>query len=108
MPANSATTSTIRGMSVKRIALILGATALSSSTFAAGIQSHTYTCTDLQRLITAKGFVFISAPDFGDFVVANISYCGGGGQIQLRSVPTTDRPECLVNYCVPARGGSSN
>jgi hypothetical protein len=85
----------------KRVALILGAMALSSSTFAAGIDSRVYTCANLQAAITANGFVFISQPAFGDFVVSNVYYCGGGApQVQLRSVPTTDRPECPVNYCV--------
>jgi hypothetical protein len=89
-----------RGMLVKRATLILGAIALSFSAFAAGIDSRAYTCPALQSLIAAKGFVFISQPAFGDFVVANVSYCEGGGILQLRSVPTTDNPECLVNYCV--------
>jgi hypothetical protein len=80
--------------------LILGVMALSSSAFAAGIDSRTYTCADLQTVITARGFVFISQPAFGDFVVANSYYCGGGeSRVQLRSVPTIDRPECPVNYC---------
>ena len=97
--------SIIRGRSLAGLALVLGAMALAPATFAAGIESHTYTCADLQRLIAAKGFVFIGAPDFGDFVVADASYCGGGAQVQLRSVPTTDRAECIINYCVPASGG---
>jgi hypothetical protein len=54
-------------------------------------------------MIAARGFVFISQPVFGDFVVANVSYCsggvGGGAILKLRSVPTSDSPECLVNYC---------
>jgi len=86
----------------------LGAMALSSSASAAGINSGAYTCPDLQALILARGFVFINNPDFGDFVVSNASLCGGSERIQLRSVPTTDRPECFVNYCIPApnRGGN--
>ena len=53
-------------------------------------------------MIAAKRFVFISQPAFGDFVVANISYCSGAGAmiLQRRSVATTDNPECLVNYCL--------
>jgi hypothetical protein len=90
----------IRRTSVERLALVLVAMALSTATFAAGIDSRTYTCADLQALIEAKRFVFISQPAFGDFVVSNVSYCPGGNVIELRSVPTTDRPECLVNYCV--------
>jgi hypothetical protein len=87
----------------KLLALILGAMALSSSVFAAGIDSRIYTCADLQTVIRAQGFVFISQPAFGDFVVANGYYCGGPeSRIQLRSVPTIDRPECTVNYCTSA------
>lgn len=97
-------------MSVKRLVLTLGVMALSSSAFAAGIDSRTYTCSALHSLVTAQRFVFINNPNFDDFIVANVSYCGGGGsaQIQVRSVPTTDNPECLVNYCRiidGARGG---
>jgi hypothetical protein len=88
-------------MSVKKLAFALGVMALSSSTFAAGIDSRTYTCAALHSLVTAQRFVFINNPNFEDFIVADVSYCGGGGsaQIQVRSVPTTDDPECLVNYC---------
>jgi hypothetical protein len=59
-------------------------------------------------MIAAKGFVYISNSNFADFAVANASYCAGGGnmQLQLRSVPTTDRPECLVNYCACNMGTS--
>jgi hypothetical protein len=80
---------------------------LSSPAFAAGIDSHTYTCAALQGLVAAKGFIFINNPNFQDFVVANVSYCGGGGaaSVRLRSVPTTDNPECLVNYCRIVGGG---
>ena len=87
--------------SLKRLALILGAMALGSPAFAAGVDSHAYTCPELQRLILSNHFIFINNPNFGDFVVANVSYCGGGGsaQLQLRSVPTIDTSECLVNYC---------
>ena len=81
-----------------------GATAFSYSAFAAGYASHTYTCTDLQSLISAQGFVFISSPDFGDFVVADLSYCGSGAHLQLRGVATINRAECLVDYCSPAAG----
>ena len=84
-----------------RLGLILGALAISSSAFAAGIDSRSYTCAALQSMIATKGFVFISQPAFGDFVVANISYCSGGGAtiLQRRSVATADNPECLINYC---------
>jgi hypothetical protein len=89
-------------MPIKRLALILGAVTLGTAAFAAGIDSRSYTCAALQSMIAAKGFVFVSQPAFGDFVVANISYCSGGGAavLQLRSVATADRPECLVNYCI--------
>jgi len=90
------------------LGLILGAMALSSPAFAAGIDSRTYTCAGLQDLIAAKGFVFISAATFGDFVVANISYCSGQARLQWRSVATTDNPECVVNYCIGASGGSGS
>ena len=87
--------------SVRRVTLgllvwiVLGAPAL-----AAGIDSRTYTCANLQSLIATQGFVFISQPVFGDFVVASAYYCGSGQMVQLRSVPTLDNPQCLVNYCV--------
>ena len=86
---------------IKRLALILGAIALSSPAFSAGIDSRVYTCAALQSLVTAQRFVYINNPNFGDFIVADVSYCSGGGsaQIQVRSVPTIDNPECLVNYC---------
>jgi len=97
----------MREIPIKGLAIILGAMTLSSLAFAAGIDSRTYTCAALQGLITAKGFIFINNPNFEDFVVANVSYCGGGGgaTVRLRSVPTTDSPECLVNYCRIMGGG---
>ena len=99
-------------MSLGRLPLILGAMAISSSTWAAGIDSRTYTCPALQALVVAQRFVFINNPTFEDFVVSDASYCGGGGSARMvrRSVPTTDNPECLVNYCTitsitPGGGG---
>ena len=90
------------------VATILGAIACNASTLAAGIDSRVYTCAALQALVASQGFVFISSPVFGDFVVANASYCNGGSRVQLRSVPTSDQPECTVNYCVPTSSlGSS-
>jgi hypothetical protein len=89
----------------KPIALILGVMALSSATFAAGIDSRAYTCANLQAVIAAQRFVFISQPAFGDFVVSNAYYCSGGSTTQTRSVPTTDNPECPVNYCVGRNSG---
>jgi hypothetical protein len=93
---------------MKKLAIFVAAMVWSSSAFAAGINSHAYTCADLHALITARGFVFIGNPDFQDFVVANIFYCPGSGYdgyIQLRSVATRDNPECLVNYCMPSNFG---
>jgi hypothetical protein len=85
---------------MQRLALIAtGAMALTASASAAGIDSRTVTCANLQTLIATQGFVFISQP-FGDFVVSGANYCGGGQLVQLRSVPTTDGPNCPVNYCV--------
>ena len=101
---NRATTAITRGTRLKRIALILGAMALSSPAVSAGIDSRNYTCPELQRLILSNRFIFINNPNFEDFVVSNISYCSGSGILQLRTVPTTDLPECPVNYCLPARG----
>jgi hypothetical protein len=83
------------------LAFILAAMAVAASAAAAGIDSRIYRCTDLQALIAARGFVFISQPAFGDFVVSSPYYCGGVDIMRPRSVPTTDDPECLVNYCVP-------
>ena len=80
----------------------------SFSAFAAGIDSRTYTCAALQSMVTAQHFIFINNPNFEDFVVANVSYCGGGGgaSLRLRSVPTIDNAECLVNYCRIIGGGT--
>jgi hypothetical protein len=77
--------------------------ALVAPAYPAGVDSRAYTCASLQSMIAARGFVFISQPAFGDFVVANVSYCSGGVEggaiLESRSVPTGDNPECLVNYC---------
>jgi len=94
-------------IAAKRLLPLLGVVILGSSACAAGIDSRTYSCADLHSLIAARGFIFINNANFEDFVVANASYCEGSGaiQLQLRSVPTTDNPECLVNYCPPSGGG---
>src|SRR3954453_23934745 len=42
---------------------------------ATGIDSRIYTCAALQTLISANRFVFINAPAFGDFVVADAYHC---------------------------------
>lgn len=94
-----------RGRRISWLAFSVALATLGSPAIAAGIASHTYTCAALQSLISVKGFVFVSAPDFGDFVVADVSYCGGGERIELRSVATIDRAECPVNYCLPLFGG---
>ena len=83
---------------MKNLAFIV-AVSLSTSAFAAGIDSRSFSCGDLHNLIAARGFVFISQPAFGDFVVAGPYYCGRGEDLRLRSVPTLDRPECPINYC---------
>jgi hypothetical protein len=93
---------------MKKIAAIVATMVLGSPAFAAGIDSRTYNCTGLQALIAANRFVFINTPGFGDFVVANATYCSGGETIQLRSVATIDNPECLVNYCRSRSGGVGN
>ena len=72
---------------------------------AAGIDSRVYTCAALQALISANRFVFISAPAFGDFVVADAYYCSGNETADLRSVPTSDNSQCLVRYCTSRGGG---
>jgi hypothetical protein len=48
-------------------------------------------------MIAANRFFFISTPGFGDFVVANATDCSGAKIIQLRSIATSDNPECRVN-----------
>ncbi len=82
------------------------AIAFGSPAFANGIDSRTYTCVGLQSLIVAQRFVFISQATFGDFVVADVSYCQGGSALELRTVATSDLPECPVNYCVSRGMGS--
>ena len=95
-------------ISIKRLLFIAGAMALSFPAFAAGINSAGYTCTGLQGVIAASGYIFINNSNFRDFVVTNASLCSGGEQIELLGVPTTDRPECPVNHCVPGRGNRSD
>ena len=84
---------------MKQFALIVAAISFSFSAFAAGVDSRAYSCDGLHALVAANRFVFINYPSFMDFVVANSSYCSAGEMLQLRSVPTSDNPECLVNYC---------
>ena len=106
MAVNDCRFSCAGGFDMKSLVYILGAIVFSFSAFAAGIDSRTYACTDLQSIIAARGFVFISQATFGDFAVANVSYCAGGNILELRSVTTSDRAECLINYCVSRSSGS--
>ena len=99
------------GQTMTKLALIVAAMTIAVSASAAGIDSRTVTCADLQALIAARGFIFISQATFGDFVVSNGSYCQGGGVsafLQTRTVATSDRPECVVKYCVGRTTGSAN
>jgi hypothetical protein len=84
---------------MKQFALIAAAITFSFSAFAAGVDSRAYNCDGLHALVVANRFVFINYPSFMDFVVANGSYCSAGEMLGLRSVPTSDNSECLVNYC---------
>jgi hypothetical protein len=81
-------------------ALLIAAVLLAAAPAdAAGIDSRVYTCPALHALIAAQGFVFISQPAFGDFAVSSAYFCGGGDKLQSRSVPTSDTPDCPINYC---------
>ncbi|HTV89234.1 MAG TPA: hypothetical protein VME41_09480 [Stellaceae bacterium] len=86
----------VRGLAGMLFALVLG----SPQAPAAGIDARAYSCAGLHSIIAQRGYVFLSQPAFGDFVVAGASSCLGGQSIQLRSVPTRDNPQCIVNYCV--------
>jgi hypothetical protein len=92
---------------MKRFLAAVFAMAVSSSAFATRVDSRAYTCAGLHALVTANRFVFINYPSFMDFVVANASSCSGGEMLQLRSVPTSDNPECVVNYCRHQSGRSN-
>jgi hypothetical protein len=93
---------------MKTLALVVAAMAFSASAFAAGIDSRAYTCGGLKALIVASRYVFINNPNFDDFVVANVSSCSGSEIVQRRSVPTSDTPECPVNYCKSRSSGTGN
>jgi hypothetical protein len=73
---------------------------LGSPASAAGVDSRSYSCAGLQALVRQHGFVFLNNPDFEDFVVAGQEQCGSATIVQWGSVPATDNPQCLVNYCV--------
>ena len=84
---------------MKRVALALAVMALGPSAFAAGIDSRAYSCPQLQSLIATYRFVFINNPNFDDFVVADHSQCSFSDVVIIRTVPTIDTAECIVNYC---------
>ena len=84
---------------LKPAALIIALALFSFGASAAGVDSRAYTCDGLHALVAANRFVFVNYPSYMDFVVANGSYCTSGEIIQLRSVPTSDNPQCLVNRC---------
>lgn len=86
---------------MKTLVLIGAMLAFSVPASAAGIDSRAYTCAGLHGLVQSQGFVFIGNPTFQDFVVSGPYYCSGGQYVQLRSAPTSDNPECVVNYCIP-------
>jgi hypothetical protein len=92
---------------MKRIALGLAVMAFASSAFAAGIDPRGYTCATLQGLIETNRFIFISAPIFGDFVVADYYYCPGSRTGDERSLPTSDNPQCTVKYCASRSVGGN-
>lgn len=85
---------------MKILPLIAGGLVFTSAASGAGIDPRSYSCAALHALVSAQGYVYIGQP-FGDFVVANTSYCSGSGSVllQRRSLATADQPECLVNYC---------
>lgn len=92
---------------ISKVALFLAMVLLGSRAFAAGVDSRAYSCPQLQGLIAAYHFVFINNPNFGDFAVADRSYCSGFDPVQLRTVPTIDNPECTVNYCRALNGNDA-
>ena len=83
---------------MKKFVIVAAVVAFSSSAFAAGIDSRTYTCGGLHALIGSKGYIYIGVP-FQGFAVANASSCSGGERLESRSVATSDSPECVVRYC---------
>jgi hypothetical protein len=86
--------------------LVISATALvfGLPAFAAGIDSHAYTCGELHALIAARGFVYIGIP-FQGFVVSGADVCSGDERLESRSVATSDNPQCTVPYCETRPGG---
>ena len=86
---------------MKRVALALAVMALGPSAFAAGVDSRAFTCPQLQGAIATYRFIFINNPNFDDFAVADHSQCSFSDILIRRTVPTSDNPECVVNYCRP-------
>ena len=82
---------------------IVAAVALGFPAVAAEVDSHAYSCADLHALINANRWIFITNPDFEDIVVADARECSLADQLDWRSVPTTDIPECIVYHCLPLR-----
>ena len=90
---------------MKTLAFLAGMLLVSGAAAANGVDSRAYSCTGLQSLIAQHGFVFISQATFGDFAVADRSFCTGGNILELRTVATGDAPECPINYCVSRDSG---
>jgi hypothetical protein len=93
---------------MRTAALIAAIVLAAAPAAAAGVDSRLSSCAALHSLIAAQGFVFISQPAFGDFAVASAYYCGGGDKVQTRSVPTSDTPDCPINYCEAYTSGKDN
>ena len=93
-----------RERSIKRLAATLAAIALGSPAALAGVDSRAYSCAGLQALIAQHRFVFIDNPDFEDFAVSDASMCASGEIVEWRSVPTADRPACVVSHCETTHG----
>jgi len=83
---------------MKRLLIAATVLAVSSSAFAAGIDSRAYTCGGLHALIAQRGFVYIGIP-FQGFAVSGANLCSGNERLEPRSVATSDNPLCPVPYC---------
>jgi hypothetical protein len=81
------------------IAFVAALAVFGSSALAAGIDSRVYSCAGLQGMIAARGFAYLSSPNFQDFVVAGPQFCSGSDRLESRSVATSDNPACAVLYC---------
>ena len=89
---------------MKVIGWTLLAIGISSAAPAAGIDPRAYSCASLQALISASGYVSLGPSSFGDFAVANVSFCPSGAIVQQRGVPAADGAECPVYFCRSFRG----